>query len=68
MLTPREREIACLVAQGSTNRQIADALVITEGTAANHVLHILNKLGFSSRSQIAAWAVQEGLLTPSRRG
>jgi len=32
------------------------------------VLHILNKLGFSSRSQIAAWAVQEGLLTPSRRG
>jgi non-specific serine/threonine protein kinase len=55
-LSPREREVAALIAQGKTNRQIAAALVITEGTAANHVLHILTKLGFSSRAQIAAWA------------
>jgi len=61
-LTPREREIVALIAQGATNRQIADALVITEGTAANHVLHILNKLGFGSRTQVAVWAAQRGLL------
>ena len=61
-LTSREREIAALIARGATNRQIADALVITEGTAANHVLHILNKLGFGSRTQVAVWAVQRGLL------
>jgi DNA-binding NarL/FixJ family response regulator len=60
-LTQRELEIAALVSQGATNRQIAQALVIAEGTAANHVLHILNKLGFGSRSQIAAWAAREGL-------
>jgi len=55
-LTAREWEVAQLIAQGATNRQIADSLVITEGTAANHVLHILGKLGFSSRTQIAVWA------------
>jgi non-specific serine/threonine protein kinase len=55
-LTPREREVAALVARGLTNRQIGEALVITEGTAALHVKHILAKLSFSTRSQIAAWA------------
>jgi predicted ATPase/class 3 adenylate cyclase/DNA-binding CsgD family transcriptional regulator/Tfp pilus assembly protein PilF len=60
-LTARQREVACLIAQARTNRQIAEALVITEGTAANHVVHILNKLGFNSRIQIAAWAVSHGL-------
>jgi non-specific serine/threonine protein kinase len=44
-----------------TNAEIARALVITEGTAANHVNHILTKLDFSSRAQIAAWAVAQGL-------
>jgi len=61
-LTPREREVAALVARGLTNRQIADALIITEGTAGSHVEHILAKLGFRSRAQIAAWAVARGLL------
>lgn len=55
-LTTREVEVAMSIAQGLTNREIAERLVITEGTAANHVEHILNKLGFNSRAQIAAWA------------
>ena len=55
-LSRRELEVADLVAQGLTNRQIAERLVISERTAQNHVQHILTKLGFSSRSQIAAWA------------
>jgi DNA-binding CsgD family transcriptional regulator len=54
-LSPREMEVARLVAEGLTNRQIAERLVISERTAQNHVQHILTKLGFSNRSQIAAW-------------
>jgi predicted ATPase/DNA-binding CsgD family transcriptional regulator len=60
-LSPREREVARLVARGLTNRQIADELVITEGTAINHLTHILNKLGFRSRAQVAAWVVERRL-------
>lgn len=60
-LIPREREVAELVARGLSNRQIAEALVITERTAESHVQHILDKLGLTSRSQIAAWAVDRGL-------
>jgi DNA-binding NarL/FixJ family response regulator len=62
-LSPREREVAVLIARGHTNRQIADALVITEWTADTHVRHILSKLGLRSRTQVAAWAVERGLLT-----
>ncbi|MGM7644544.1 ATP-binding protein [Nocardia sp. JW2] len=54
-LTPREREVARLVARGLTNREIATALVLSERTAQNHVQHILTKLGFTSRSRIASW-------------
>jgi len=61
-LTPREREVAALVARGCSNRQIAQELVISESTATLHVKNILGKLGFRSRSQIAALAVAEGLL------
>jgi DNA-binding NarL/FixJ family response regulator/DNA-binding XRE family transcriptional regulator len=53
-LTPREREVALLIANGRTNRQIAEALVIAEGTAAVHVNHILAKLGCTSRARVAA--------------
>jgi predicted ATPase/class 3 adenylate cyclase/DNA-binding CsgD family transcriptional regulator len=60
-LTRRELEVAVRIAQGMTNAEIARALVITEGTAANHVNHILTKLDFNSRAQIAAWAVAQGL-------
>jgi predicted ATPase/DNA-binding CsgD family transcriptional regulator len=58
ILTPREREIATLIARGHSNRQIAAELVITEGTVANHVVHVLNKLGCDSRTQIAVWVTQ----------
>jgi len=55
-LSPREREVARLVEQGLTNRQIAAALYVSERTAQNHVQHILDKLGFANRSQIAVWS------------
>jgi DNA-binding CsgD family transcriptional regulator len=54
-LSAREREVAGLVAQGKSNREIAAALIVSERTAANHVQHILTKLGFANRSQIASW-------------
>ena len=60
-LTAREREVAALVAQGKTNRDIADDLVLSERTIEGHVGNILNKLGFNARAQIAAWAVEKGL-------
>ena len=57
-LSRREDEVAKLVADGLTNRQIATRLVISERTAETHVQHILTKLGFTTRSQIAAWSVR----------
>jgi DNA-binding NarL/FixJ family response regulator len=62
-LTEREREVAALLAQGMSNREIAATLVISESTAEVHVKHILNKLGLRSRSQVAAWASQRDLRT-----
>ena len=58
VLSRREEEVAALVAEGLSNREIAQRLVISERTAQNHVQHILTKLGFTSRSQVAAWAVR----------
>jgi predicted ATPase/DNA-binding NarL/FixJ family response regulator len=60
-LTRREREVTGLLARGLTNRQIAAALVVTEGTAENYVQRVLGKLGFNNRAQVAAWAVEHGL-------
>ena len=60
-LTPREREVARLVTQGKANRAIADELVVGVSTVEAHISHIFTKLGFSSRTQIAAWAVDKGL-------
>jgi non-specific serine/threonine protein kinase len=54
--------VAALIGQGLSNRALAEALVISERTAAKHVEHILAKLGFRSRAQIAAWAVGSGLM------
>ncbi|WP_218028839.1 response regulator transcription factor [Rhodococcus koreensis] len=54
-LTKRERQVAELVAQGLTNSAIASRLVISPRTAQGHVEHILPKLGFPSRAQIAGW-------------
>jgi predicted ATPase/DNA-binding CsgD family transcriptional regulator len=59
-LTPRECEVVVLIAQGKSNRAIAQALVISEKTAERHVANILSKLGFHSRTQVAAWAVEKG--------
>jgi non-specific serine/threonine protein kinase len=53
-LTPREHEVALLVAKGLSNRDIASQLVISQRTAETHVEHILTKLGFNSRSQVVA--------------
>jgi non-specific serine/threonine protein kinase len=56
-LSAREREVAALVAEGLTNRQIAERLVISERTADRHLSNILAKLGATTRAQIAAiWA------------
>lgn len=54
-LTPRETEIARLVAQGLSNKEIAAALVIAQRTAEGHIERILSKLGFNSRAQVAVW-------------
>jgi len=62
-LSPREREVLALIAQGLTNRQIAEALVISEHTARNHVTNILDKLGLARRAQAAAYAARLGLLS-----
>ncbi|MFE3001908.1 protein kinase [Nocardia sp. NPDC059246] len=57
-LTKRERQVADLVAEGLTNKAIAGRLVISQRTAQGHVEHILTKLGFTARTQIAAWAAE----------
>ena len=61
-LTPRERQVAARIAQGCTNRQIAEELVIAQRTVDTHVERILAKLGFSARAQVAAWVAEQGLL------
>jgi non-specific serine/threonine protein kinase len=61
VLTPREREVAALIARGYTSDAIADALIMTTRTADTHAAHIRVKLGLRSRAQIAAWAIQHGL-------
>jgi predicted ATPase/DNA-binding CsgD family transcriptional regulator len=57
-LTKREHEIVLLIAQGLSNKEIADELVISPATAARHVANILAKLGFTSRTQVASWATR----------
>lgn len=60
-LTPREREVAVLIAQGKSNPEIAEQLVVSERTVTTHVSNILSKLGFTSRTQIASWATAKRL-------
>jgi DNA-binding CsgD family transcriptional regulator len=59
-LTPRERQVLALIAHGASNRAIAEALVIAERTAEIHVSNILSKLGVTSRTQAAAFALAQG--------
>jgi len=63
-LTAREREILTLVAEGHSNRDIAERLAISERTARTHVSNMLSKLQLSSRTQAALLAIREGLITP----
>jgi DNA-binding NarL/FixJ family response regulator len=65
-LTTREVEIAGLIALAKSNRAIAEELVLSERTVETHVSNILAKLGFSSRVQLAAWAVENDLRKPDR--
>ena len=58
LLSRREVEIATQVAKGLTNKQIATTLFLSERTVETHVQNILGKLGFRTRSQVAAWAAQ----------
>jgi len=60
-LTPRERDVAALLAAGLTNREIADRLMVTARTVDTHVGNILAKLGFAARAQIAAWSARRRL-------
>lgn len=64
VLTPREGEVAGLVAKGLTSLEIAGHLVVSQRTVEGHVQAILNTLGFDSRTQIAVWAVEHGLRDP----
>ncbi|HEY1298733.1 MAG TPA: LuxR C-terminal-related transcriptional regulator, partial [Chloroflexota bacterium] len=62
-------EIVSLLAAGLSNREIADRLVISESTTEVHVKHILSKLGFKSRTQVAAWfSRRESMLESAARG
>jgi DNA-binding NarL/FixJ family response regulator len=61
ILSIRELEVLRLVVEGRTDREIADALVISPRTATTHVTHILNKLGLASRTAAASYAVRHGL-------
>jgi DNA-binding CsgD family transcriptional regulator len=66
-LTPRQRNVAVCLAEGLSTEELADRLNITPGTAANHIEHILRRLGLRSRTQIAVWAVERGLYRSGQR-
>ena len=63
-LTRREQEVAALVARGLSNSQIAAELVISARTVETHVQHIMDKLGVSTRAQIAAWSTPRPQASP----
>ncbi|MDR7489804.1 MAG: LuxR C-terminal-related transcriptional regulator [Armatimonadota bacterium] len=68
LLSPREWEVARLVTRGLSNREIARTLVISERTVDAHLRHILDKLGFTSRTQVAAWVAVADTAPPPSRG
>jgi non-specific serine/threonine protein kinase len=65
LLSPREEEVAALLARGLTNKQIASELVVSPATVRSHVEHILTKLNLTSRAQAAVWASRQGLVAES---
>lgn len=60
-LTPREREVARMVATGKTNGEIADALGIAQNTVKNHLARIYDKLNVNTRTELARWAMDNGV-------
>jgi two-component system, NarL family, nitrate/nitrite response regulator NarL len=66
-LSPREREILALLAEGQTQEQIASQLVISPKTVGTHIQHILGKLGVNTRAQAVAMAFRRGLVEPDVR-
>jgi two-component system, NarL family, response regulator LiaR len=64
ILTPRERDVLALVGRGRSNRQIAAALYLSEGTVKGYVSTVLEKLGVDDRTQAALYAVRHGLVEP----
>jgi non-specific serine/threonine protein kinase len=64
-LSPRERQVAILIAQGKSNGEIADELVVSKRTVESHIANILSKLGVTNRAQIVRWAIISGLVKAS---
>ena len=64
-LTVREREVAVLIAQGKSNAEIAEALVLSKRTVEKHIANIFSRLGFTNRAQIVRWAIEAGLVKPA---
>jgi len=64
LLTPRETEVVKLIAEGSTSREIAETLVISEHTVERHRANVLDKLGLRDRVALTRWAVRRGLIEP----
>ncbi|MFQ5916118.1 MAG: response regulator transcription factor, partial [Nitrospinota bacterium] len=65
-LTNREREVLQLLTRGKTNKEIANALCISENTVKNHLRNILEKLHLENRVQAVAFALREGLIPPPK--
>ena len=65
-LTDREREVLQLIAGGHTNREVASMLTLSPNTVQTHRMHIMEKLGLSSRADLIAYAVGKGLLNPEK--
>jgi len=63
-LTPREREVVKLIAEANTNRQIADALQVSEKTVESHRANVLSKLGMRDRVELVRYAIRRGLVEP----
>jgi DNA-binding NarL/FixJ family response regulator len=63
-LTPREQEVVKLVAEGLTNKQIAETLVISEKTVERHRANVLEKLGMRDRVELTRYAIRQGLIEP----
>ena len=63
-LTPRELEVVKLIAEANTNRQIADALTLSEKTVESHRANVLSKLGMRDRVELVRYAIRRGLVEP----